>query len=264
MSQPPLCSCSSSTYLYSPAENVVTGNLNIVENLKLRDILSKDPKYREPITFSWKYNFKLVMDSVEDYARRWARQEEVELDSLSEWIKSIRHLLKRRMYMAGRSINNKPKSVFSDTDVTEHLADLHNRYVIVPADKASNNVVFVCKTYYFECLQRELDLDDSISKSTYQRTAFTKDEIYLANHRSVLSSFAIDTVGKDTDLPLLYWIPKLHKDPYKQRFIAGSSSCSTKPLSKLLTSILTTIKDGLQKYCVFAQWNKSNVDFENF
>ena len=185
------------------------------------------------------------MDSVEDYARRWAKEEEVELDSLSEWIKSIRHLLKRRMYMAGRSINNKPKSVFSDTDVTEHLADLHNRYVIVPADKASNNVVFVCKTYYFECLQRELDLDDSISKSTYQRTAFSKDEI-LANHHSVLSSFAIDNFGKDTDLPLLYWIPKLHKDPYKQRFIAGSSSCSTKPLSKLLTSILTTIKDGLQ------------------
>ena len=71
-SQPPLCSCSSSTYLYSPAGHVVTGNLNRVENLKLRDILSKGPKYREPTTFSWKYNFKLVMDSVDDYARRWA------------------------------------------------------------------------------------------------------------------------------------------------------------------------------------------------
>ena len=115
--------------------------------VKLRDILSKGPKCREPTTliFSWKYNFKLVMDSMENYARRWAKQEEVELDSMSEWIKSIRHLLKHRMYMAGRSINNKPKSVFSDTDVTEHLADLHNRYVIVPADKASNNVVFVGK-----------------------------------------------------------------------------------------------------------------------
>ena len=100
--------------------------------------------------------------------------------------------------MAGRFINNKPKSVFSDTDITKHLADLHNRYVIFPADKASNNVVFVCNIYYFECLQRELDLDDSISKSTYQRTAFSKDEI-LANHSSVLSSFAIDTVGKDAD-----------------------------------------------------------------
>ena len=34
-----------------------------------------------------------------------------------------------------------------------------------------------------------------------------------------------------------------------RNFIAGSSSCSTKHLSKLLTSILTTIKEGLQKYC---------------
>ena len=75
------------------------------------------------------------------------------------------------------------------------------------------------------------------------------DQSHSATDRSVLSSFAIDTIGKVTDLPLLYWIPKLHKDPYKQCFIAGSSSCSTKPLSKLLTSILTTIKDGLQKYC---------------
>ena len=40
----------------------------------------------------------------------------------------------------------------------------------------------------------------------------------------------------------------MHKNPYEQRFIAGSSSCSTKPLSKLLTNILTTIKDGLQRY----------------
>ena len=72
-SQPPLCSCSSPTYLYSPAGHVVTVNLNIVENLKLRDILSKGPKYRKPTTFSWKYSFKLVMDSVEDYARRLAK-----------------------------------------------------------------------------------------------------------------------------------------------------------------------------------------------
>ena len=188
------------------------------------------------------------MDAVEDYARRWVKQEDVELDSLSEWIKSIRHLLKRRMYMACRSVNNKPKSVFNDIYVNNNLADLHKHYVIVPAAKASNNVVFVCKAYYFGCLKKELDLDVSITNSTYQRTNFLKDEI-LANHRSVLSSFNIDTVGKDPDLPLLYWIPKLHKDPYKQRFIACSSSCSTKPLSKLLTSILTTIKEGLQKYC---------------
>ena len=47
----------------------------------------------------------------------------------------------------------------------------------------------------------------------------------------------------------MYWIPKLHKIPYKQRYIAGSSSCSTKELSIRLTKILSAVKEGLQKYC---------------
>ena len=35
----------------------------------------------------------------------------------------------------------------------------------------------------------------------------------------------------------------------KHRFIAGSSKCTTKQLSSLLTKILTFIKTGLEKYC---------------
>jgi hypothetical protein len=43
------------------------------------------------------------------------------------------------------------------------------------------------------------------------------------------------------DLPSLYWIPKWHKCSFKQRYIAGSAKCSTKPLSKLLTCILSAV-----------------------
>ena len=42
--------------------------------------------------------------------------------------------------------------------------------------------------------------------------------------------------------PTLYWLPKLHKRPYKARFIANFSSCTTTVLSKLLTSCLTAVK----------------------
>ena len=52
-------------------------------NEKLKDIISKGPKYQEPKPFSLKYNFKLIMDSVEDFARRWAKQEKEETSSLS-------------------------------------------------------------------------------------------------------------------------------------------------------------------------------------
>ena len=39
------------------------------------------------------------------------------------------------------------------------------------------------------------------------------------------------------------------KSPVKHHFIAGSSKCTTKQLSSLLTKILTVIKTGLEKYC---------------
>ena len=50
-------------------------------------------------------------------------------------------------------------------------------------------------------------------------------------------------------LPTLYWLPKLHKRPYKTRFIANSSACTTTELSILLTSCLTAIKNHVIKYC---------------
>ena len=67
--------------------------------------------------------------------------------------------------------------------------------------------------------------------------------------RFVLCSFGISTIDEELDLPSLYWIPKLHKCPFKQRYIAGSAKCSTRPLSKLLTCILSAVKTGLQSYC---------------
>ena len=50
-------------------------------------------------------------------------------------------------------------------------------------------------------------------------------------------------------LPTLYWLPKLHKRPYKSRFIANSSACTTTELSMFLTSCLTAIKTHVIKYC---------------
>jgi hypothetical protein len=51
------------------------------------------------------------------------------------------------------------------------------------------------------------------------------------------------------ELPYLYWILKLHKTPYKHRYIDGYSKCSIKPLSLFLTNILTAVKEKLQTYC---------------
>jgi hypothetical protein len=183
------------------------------------------------------------------------------------------------------------------------LSSLHDKYVIVPADKASNNIVFVCKSYYFECLIKELreerpitaswslnidlgrlltqflslgirpctrdlivltqsDKDSNSgstsSNTTYKPTSFDKDEI-LANHRKFMTSLNIPSGKESEDLPYLYWIPKLHKTPYKERYIEGSSTCSTKELSIHLTKIMSAVKEGQQKYCE-AVYSRSGIN----
>ena len=145
-----------------------------------------------------------------------------------------------------------------DPDVVTELSRLHENFVIVPADKASNNYTFVCKRYYVDILIEELGLHFLPGNPTYNLTDFSASEV-LDNHKSVLTSFGIQTTDEELDLPHIYWIPKMHKNPYKHRFFAGSSKCSTKPLSILLTKLLTRIKQGLQKYCE-TSYSRSGVN----
>jgi hypothetical protein len=112
-------------------------------------------------------------------------------------------------------------------------------YHLVPADKACNNIVFEYKAHYYNCILFELGINSTFGNPTYTPpTTHSKDEI-LQNHRSIIETFNIPVNGMDRyELPYFYWLPKLHKNPYKQRYIAGFSKCSTKPLSLLLTKTL--------------------------
>ena len=45
--------------------------------------------------------------------------------------------------------------VLDQPDVKDTLHKLHANYVLVPADKAANNVIVVCKKYYIDTLVKE-------------------------------------------------------------------------------------------------------------
>ena len=62
------------------------------------------------------------------------------------------------------------------------------------------------------------------------------------------AKFGLFVEEDHSKLPALYWLPKLHKRPYKSCFIANTSVCITTELSILLTSCLTAINNHV-KYC---------------
>jgi hypothetical protein len=98
--------------------------------------------YRQPKSINWKHNFKILMDSVEDYARQWAKREKEDLDTLSEWVKSLRSLIQIMIKKFSGSMSTRSTSIFKDPNVAKHLSLLHDKYIIVSADKAPNNVCF--------------------------------------------------------------------------------------------------------------------------
>ena len=86
-------------------------------------------------------------------------------------------------------------------------------------------------------------------KKTYEHNRL--DETFIVDrHRCHMAAkFGLFVDEDHSKLPTLYWSPKLHKQPYKSRFIVNSSACTTTELSFLLTYFLTAIKNHVIKYC---------------
>ena len=135
-------------------------------------------------------------------------------------------------------------------DVKNYLESFHKEFVLVPTDKASNNISIVCKKFYVKTLLKEVGFFDLDRKQdrTYQEIKLTSEEI-IKSHEKENKTFEVTIDEKQYHLPLLLWIPKMHKNPSKQRFIAASHSCTTKNLSSLISKSLKLIQKAHQVYC---------------
>ena len=164
----------------------------------------------------------MVSDSINLYAEQWSKREQVDLKYLSEWKDQIKELVVERILSLKEKIRSPKQKILNDPDVKDTLRRLHDDFV--PADKAANNVIVVCKKYYIETLMRELGINTTnISpNSTYIPSTDSFDEI-LKSHCKFIESVGLEMSEEDKNLPYLYWTPKLHKVPFKHRFIAGSS-----------------------------------------
>ena len=115
---------------------------------------------------------------------------------------------------------SKPKLSF--WYLKQGIQEFYRKYVLALADKDANNVVVVWRLYYINTLIQELG-----STKTYERISTDERSIVYTHSIDITAKFAVSITEKQDRLSMLYWLPKLHKRPYKERFIANSSSCTT-------------------------------------
>ena len=91
------CDCKSSTFCYEPHGHIITGDLRIVKNRKLRRLLSKGPKYREENTIDWDLNKNILITAVDDYAKNWSKREGVPVSVLNEWSLTLKLIVSNKI-----------------------------------------------------------------------------------------------------------------------------------------------------------------------
>ena len=257
------CDCHNSPFKDEYHGHVITGNLDIVQNRKLRILFSKGTNYREPKTINWRNNKKEILNSLSNYINTQCEKSGMPIAIFSEWKSRIIEAINEKINTLERRFPHyRPsRSVFANEMATQELDRLQEKYVISVVDKAGKNYSFVCKWYYMKILYNEIgvlnndneargddDNGNNNDNNTYER--INEDDVdVIQNQMNFLKSVNVDVKTESKKLPFIYWIPKFHKNPVKARFIVSSSVCATKQVANYISKSLKLIMRGRKRYC---------------
>jgi hypothetical protein len=234
------CQCNQ-TYRDHKIGHVQTGDLGIIKNEALRQLIKKGPNYREPRPYNFDDIRNEISETIEPTMIKWANREDINAYEWGEWREKLNELITEKCDELKKRTWPANDIIMKQKEVKKELEDLHDRYVLVPADKAQNNILVICKAYYKQQLVNELT---KAKNCAYEKVTRTKDDI-INDMITASVRYRIPVPEEWADLAIFYATGKMHKDPVALRFIAASSRCANKPLSHTLTMILKLIKDTL-------------------
>ena len=237
------CDCENSIFKDNNHNHVVTGNLEIIENVELRQLLSKGLNYRENEPPNKHKAIKAFSNGIDAYVEKLSSLLKKPSSYFKPWRDTLLTRIKNRLSKAkSYAFNN----ILSKPEVKKHLNSLQQKFVFVPVDKAANNVAIICKKFYLQVLQNEI-----VNSQNFTPSPCSVNDLIL-EHKQFLEKMHITLDSDNMKLPYLYWLPKFHKEIVGSRFITSGSSCSTKQLS-------IDLGVGL-KFCIKAIKHKSNYD----
>ena len=166
-------------------------------------MIEKGPSYQEQNCINWKINEKVCKDAVAECKRKWSLKEGVDIQDFNEWENVVNHCIERRIkFLRGKHINRRKQHVLKSRKHLNYLRELQSKYVLVPVDKATNNVIVVL------FLKRSLQPIHMILLIKGVKSVVAE---HLANKNIIV-------VPELRHLPSSYWLPKLPKQPMVQDF----------------------------------------------
>ena len=242
------CECILSPFCDPHHKHIITGDLRVIGHPKLRKLFSKGLNYREKKSTNYNKCLKEIKFSIRSFISSTVdRYQNITPQHLKNWEDLV--LLKVRSKVRNLKTEHtfqQTKPILDDDDVKTYLDELHNNFVIVPIDKASNNIAIVCKRFYVSRLFEELGISGNTS-DTYKLATKSKYDIII-NNLSLCSKYGLELTDSQMTLPFMYWMPKMHYSPSRARFIVASSACSSKPLSQAVSKVFKLLFHQVQNF----------------
>ena len=241
------CFCSESTFCDPHHKHIVTGDLRFITNVKLRKLFSKGPNFREKKTINFRKCIQEIEISITTCAIDLAKKYNLENSAFDGWLSIIKEKVASKVRNLKKTVKpQQAKPTLKDEEVVRYLSELHKNYVIVPIDKASNNIAIICKRFYVMRLLKEVGAL-GIPDPTYQISDKRLMDIVTQNIE-LCEKYGLKLDEKQKTLPIMYWMPKMHYTPSRARFIMSSAKCSTKPISNVVSNAFRLIFNQIQNF----------------
>ena len=228
------CECINSIFKDEYHNHIVTGNLDILEDLELINIFKYGSKFRIIPRLNVNEIIDNIYDNINDYIHKLSYRTNTNMGQFIEWKTKFMILVKNK-------INFTPNFIPCTTNLQmfrNKIKRVQDKFVIVPVDKAGNNFGFVCKKYYAEILISEIDSSDTFELTNISSNNVKELSINFMKRFSIIPSCKI---------PFIYCIPKFHKNPIKFRFITSSCNSINKDASIILNLALNVIYNRIEE-----------------
>ena len=85
-----------------------------------------------------------IAGSLNEFCNRWCKREHVECDALKDWKLNIFKIIDPHISFYSQNTNMLPrKPKINYRYLKSGIEEFHRKYILVPADKAANNIVVV-------------------------------------------------------------------------------------------------------------------------
>jgi hypothetical protein len=122
--------------------HIITGDFDIINDKKIRNLFLKGPKYRIPSDIDFNACRSLIAESTEDFSVKWCRRENADSNALNTWKHKVFNIIESRIeFYRGNEHLLPPRLTLRH--LRKDILAFHSKFLLVPADKATNNIIIV-------------------------------------------------------------------------------------------------------------------------